>query len=336
VNRQIVLADTPSGTLETRHFRAVESPMPEPGPGDVLCRTLLASLDPVNRALMRGRTYRDGLQVGDVMASFTLSEVVEGGEGGLAPGTIVSCEAGWQQYAALPADALVPVQVLGPLTHHLSVLGLNGLTAYFGLLEVGRPRPGETVVVSAAAGATGNVAGQLARIHGARVVGITGSADKNRMLEEELGFDATADHHSPTLSKDLRELCPDGIDVYFDSVGGPVLDACLPRMKPHGRVVCCGTLSQYDTDAPPAAPRAVPALLISLRLRMEGFVVLDYAERWPAAAERLAAWIADGSLNVLEEVVEGLDAAPAAFVDVLAGRNVGKRMIQVAERGEEQ
>jgi NADPH-dependent curcumin reductase CurA len=330
MNRQVVLAETPAGEVTAEHFRVVESPVPEPDPGEVLCRTLLASLDPVNRALMRARTYRDRLAVGDVMAAFTLSEVVAGDA--LAPGTIVSCEAGWQEYASLPADAVVPVRVLGPLTHHLGVLGVNGLTAYFGLLEIGRPREGDTVVVSAAAGATGNVAGQLARIHGARVVGISGSEEKNRLLEDELGFDATADHRSPTFAKDLRALCADGIDVYFDNVGGPVLDACLPRMNPHGRIVCCGALSQYDTADPPAGPRAVPALLISLRLRMEGFVVLDYADRWQDAAERLAAWVADGSLKVLEHVVDGLDAAPAAFVDVLAGRNVGKWMVRVAER----
>ena len=329
MNRQVVLADVPTGPVAVEHFTVVESRLPKPRRGEVLCRTLLASLDPVNRALMRGRTYRAALQPGDVMAAFTLSEVVGGDT--LAPGTIVSCEAGWQEYASLPADAVVPVRVLGPLTHHLSVLGLNGLTAYFGLLDIGRPREGDTVVVSAAAGATGNVAGQLARIHGARVVGITGSDEKNRLLEDELGFDATANHRSPTLARDLRALCPDRIDVYFDNVGGAVLEACLPRMNPYGRIVCCGALSQYDTDEPPPGPRAVPALVISLRLRMEGFVVTDYADRWDDAARRLAAWVSDGSLKVLEHVVDGLDAAPAAFVDVLAGRNVGKWMVRVAE-----
>jgi NADPH-dependent curcumin reductase CurA len=322
VNRQIVVAELPTGPLEPRHFAEVVAPMPEPGPGEVLCRTLLASLDPVNRALLRGRTYRNGLAVGDVMAAFTLSE--------LPDGTIVSCEAGWQEYAALPLDAVVPIVVRGPLSHHLSVLGLNGLTAYFGLLEVGRPLAGDTVVVSAAAGATGNVAGQLARIVGARVVGIAGTEEKRRVLEDELGFSATVDYRSDTFRADLREACQDGIDVYFDNVGGAVLDAVLPRMNVHGRIVCCGVLSAYDTDGPAPGPRAVPALLISKRLRMEGFVVLDHVERWGEAAQQLAAWIASGELHVLEEVVEGLSAAPAAFVDLLAGGNVGKRMIRVA------
>jgi NADPH-dependent curcumin reductase CurA len=324
VNRQIVVAELPSGPLEARHFREIEAPLPTPGPGEVLCRTLIASLDPVNRALMRGRTYRDGLQVGDVMAAFTLSE--------LADGTIVSCEAGWQEHAALPASALVPVTVRGPLTHHMGVLGLNGLTAYFGLLDLARPRPGETVVVSAAAGATGNVAGQLARIAGARVVGIAGGEEKRRVLEDALGFDAAVSHRSESFGADLRAACPDGIDVYFDNVGGPVLDACLPRMNVHGRIVCCGVLAAYDASSPPPGPHAVPALLISKRLRMEGFVVLDYAERWEAASERLAEWVQDGELQVLEEIFEGLSAAPAAFIDVLAGGNVGKRMVRVAHR----
>lgn len=331
VNRRLVLARAPTGALAAGDFRMDEAPVPEPADGEVLCRTLLISPDPIQRMEMRARTYRGGLQAGDVMGGFTLSEVVDGGGTDLAPGTIVSCQAGWQEYAAVPAEEVVPVTVRGPLTHHLSVLGMNGLTAYFGLLDVGRPQPGETVVVSAAAGATGNVAGQLARIHGYRVVGVTGSDEKNRMLVDELGFDAAVNRRSETFAADLRAACPEGIDVYFDNVGGPVLDACLLRMRPHGRVVCCGVLSQYDSDAPAAGPRAVPGLVISQRLRVEGFVVLDFADRWAEAAEQLAGWVESGELRVLEEVDEGLEAAPAALVDVLAGRNVGKRIVRVAE-----
>jgi NADPH-dependent curcumin reductase CurA len=320
MNRRIVIAELPSGRVEARHFRAVDAAMPVVGSGEVLCRTLFASLDPVNRALMRGRTYREGLDVGDVMPAFTVSA--------LEDGTIVACEGGWQEYAALPASSLVPLSVRGPLSHHLSVLGLNGLTAYFGLLSVGRVTAGETVVVSAAAGATGNVAGQLARLHGARVVGITGSDYKRRVLEDRLGFDATVSHRSPTLSRDLKACCPDGVDVYFDNVGGPVLDAVLPRMNVRGRIVCCGTLASYDDPSIPG-PRAVPALLISRRLRMEGFVVLDYADRRAEAVECISARVDSGELVVLEEIVGGLESAPAAFVDLLAGGNLGKRMVRV-------
>jgi NADPH-dependent curcumin reductase CurA len=212
----------------------------------------------------------------------------------------------------------------------MSALGITGLTAYFGLLEVGRPRAGETVVVSAAAGATGNVAGQLARIHGCRVVGITGSEAKMRVLERQLGFDAAVSHRSETLFEDLRAACPTGIDVYFDNVGGPVLDACLRLMNVHSRVVCCGLLSAYDAAQARPGPRAVPGLLISRRLSMEGFVVLDFVDRWAAARADLGHWIDAGRIQVLEEVVEGLEAAPAALVDVLAGRNVGKLFVRVA------
>jgi NADPH-dependent curcumin reductase CurA len=322
MNRQIVLAALPAGPVAERHFRSAEAPLPEVGDGEVLTRTLFASLDPVNRAQMRGSTYRDGLDVGDVMPGFTVSA--------LEDGTIVAAEGGWQEFAALPSSSLVPLDVRGPLSHHLGVLGLNGLTAYFGLLDVGRVRAGETVVVSAAAGATGNVAGQLARIHGARVVGLASTASKRRVLEERLGFDATLDYRSPTLSRDLKAACPEGVDVYFDNVGGAVLDAVLPRMNEHGRIVCCGTLAQYDTDAAVPGPRAVPGLLVSRRLRMEGFVVVDYADRRAEAVARLAGWVESGELVVLEEIVDGLDAAPAAFVDLLAGGNVGKRLVRVA------
>jgi hypothetical protein len=315
MNRRIVLDTVPEGRLEARHFRLEEAPPPEVGGGEVLCRTLYASLDPVNRATMRGRTYRGGVAPGDVMPAFTLSE--------LPDGTIVSCQAGWQEWAALPESEVIPIDVLGPLSHHLSVLGLNGLTAYFGV-ELGALRPGETFVVSAAAGATGNVAGQLAKRAGARVVGLA-SAAKLDVLGR-LGFDAGLDRAAASFATDLRDACPEGIDVYFDNVGGPLLDACLPRMNEHGRIVCCGTLSAYDAAEPPPGPRAVPALLVSKRLRMEGFVVLDHRDRWPAAARALAA----ADLVVLERVIDGLEHAPAAFVDVLAGRNAGKWMIRVA------
>src|SRR3954454_2616217 len=288
MNRQIVIAEIPEGRVEARHFREVVAPMPEARPGEVLCRTLFASIDPINRMAMAARTYRGGLAVGDVMAAFTLSE--------LPDGTIVSCQAGWQEWAALPAAEVVPIEVLGPLSHHLGVLGLNGLTAYFGL-ELGDPQPGQTVVVSAAAGATGNVAGQLAQRAGARVVGVASKPDVLR----ELGFVAL-DRRSESFAADLKAACPDGIDVYFDNVGGPLLDAVLPRMNAHGRIVCCGTLSAYDTETPPAGPRAVPGLLISKRLRMEGFVVLDYVDRWPSATRELARH----DLVVLEEIVDGL------------------------------
>jgi len=328
-NRQILLAERPEGRLEARHFRSVVAPVGEAGPGELVCRTILLSIDPANRAWMQAATYRAQVEAGQVMSGFTLAEVV--GEKGtqIPPGTIVACEAGWQEYAVIPADRVRPIEVRGPLTHHLSVLGITGLTAHFGLLGIGRPRKGETVVVSAAAGATGNVVGQLARVHGARVIGITGSDDKNRMLERDLRFDGTVNHRSATLRKDLAARCPNGIDVYFDNVGGRVLEAVLPLMNLHGRVVCCGAVSQYDTGSPAPGPSGVPGLLVVKRLRMEGFIVLDSVAEWPRAEAELAARVASGELKVLEEVIDGLESAPGALIGLLAGDNVGKRMVRV-------
>jgi NADPH-dependent curcumin reductase CurA len=329
-NRQILLAERPSGKLEESHFKAIDSTIGEPGPGELLVRTVLLSIDPANRAWMQGRTYREQLGAGEVMASGALCEVVSANDAPIPSGTIVWGEPGWQQYAIVPANRVLPVAVRGPLTHHMSVLGITGLTAYFGLLEVGRPKNGETVVVSAAAGATGSVAGQIARIQGARVVGVTGSDDKNRILERDLGFDATVNHRSEKLREDLAAACPNGIDVYFDNVGGRVLEAVLPLMRTHGRIVCCGAVSQYDSATPAPGPAGVPGQLVVKRLRMEGFLVSDFIGDWAKAQEQLAAWVAAGEIKVLEDVVEGLDSAPRALIGILAGDNVGKRMVRVA------
>ena len=329
-NRQILLAERPSGKLEESHFKAIDSTIGEPGSGELLVRTVLLSIDPANRAWMQGRTYREQLSAGDVMAGGALCEVVSANDAPISPGTIVWGEPGWQQYAIVPANRVLPVSVHGPLTHHMSVLGITGLTAYFGLLSVGQPKRGETVVVSAAAGATGSVAGQIARIQGARVVGVTGSDDKNRMLEGDLGFEATVNHRSETLREDLVAACPNGIDIYFDNVGGRVLEAVLPLMRTHGRIVCCGSVSQYDSATPAPGPAGVPGQLIVKRLRMEGFLVSDFIGEWAKAQEQLASWVASGELKVLEDVVEGIESAPRALVGILAGDNVGKRMVRVA------
>jgi len=329
-NRQILLAERPAGKLDPAHFKSVETTIGEPEPGQVLVRTILLSIDPANRAWMQGRTYREQLGAGDVMAGFTLCEVVAANGSAIPEGAIVACEAGWQEYAVLRANTVRPLTVRGPLTHHMSVLGVTGLTAYFGLLNIGRPLKGETVVVSAAAGATGNVVGQIARIMGCRVVGVTGSDEKNRLLEQDLGFDATVNHRSETLRSDLAAACPNGIDIYFDNVGGRLLEACLPLMKTHGRIVCCGAVSQYDTATPVPGPAGVPGQLVVKRLRMEGFLVSDFIGEWATAEEQLSAWVAAGDLKVLEDVVEGLDSAPSALVGILAGNNTGKRIVRIA------
>jgi hypothetical protein len=332
-NQQIVLAALPQGRLTADAFQLLESPMPAPGAGEVLTRTRLLSIDAANRAWMQGATYRGALGAGQVMDGFTLAEVVKSNDPGFAPGDIVEADNGWQQFAVHPAGRLTRVTVRGELSHHLSVLGVTGLTAYFGLLDIGRPEPGETVLVSAAAGATGNVVGQIAKLHGCRVVGVASSADKCAFLTEQLGFDAAVPHRDENFRGLLKAATPDGVDVYFDNVGGDVLGAALWRMNQHGRIVCCGVVSQYDTSDPAPGPRGVPGLLVTKRLRMEGFIVMDHfgpdgAAR-AKAEETLAGWVAAGQLRVVEDGVDGLERAPAALIDLLAGGNLGKRFVRV-------
>jgi NADPH-dependent curcumin reductase CurA len=333
-NRQILVKELPEGQLEERHFEMREVPIPTPGSGEVLTRTIYLSLDPANRAWMRGATYRAPVSAGQVMAGFTMAQVVESRDPSLEPGDIVECAGGWQEYAVHPAKALGRLERRGPLSHHLSVLGGTGLTAYFGLLEVGRPREGETVLVSAAAGATGNVAGQIARIQGCRTVGLAGSEAKCAWLTDELGFDAAINYKTEELRQALKDRCPDGIDVYFDNTGGEILQAALFRMNLRGRVVCSGVVSQYDTATPAPGPRGVPGLIVTKRLRMEGFIVSDFFQQRAEATDQLASWIADGRLVVREDILEGLEAAPRGLIGLLRGENIGKRMVRVTPEPE--
>lgn len=332
-NRQILVTALPEDRLEERHFELHEGERPDPAEGEVLTRTLFLSLDPANRAWMQGATYRAPVTAGDVMAGFTLAEVVRSKDPRFAPGMIVECENGWQEYACHTGEHLTPVTPRAALSHHLSVLGITGLTAYFGLLDVGRPAPGETVVVSAAAGATGSVAGQIARIAGCRVVGLAGSDEKCAWLTEELGFDAAINYKTERLSAALKEHCPKGIDVFFDNTGGPILEAGLFRMNLGGRVVCCGVVSQYDTGNPAPGPRGVPGLIVTKRLRMEGFIVMDHFAKRALATDRLASWLESGALIAREDILEGLEQAPRGLIGLLNGENLGKRMVRVAEAG---
>ncbi len=328
-SRQIVLAELPRGKLGPGHFALAEAPRPEPAEGEVLLKTLYVSLDAANRAWMQGATYRSALKAGDVMAGGALAEVVESRADGFAPGELVFADTGWREWAALPARHLDKVARREPLTHLLSVYGVTGLTAYFGLLDCGRPKAGETVVVSAAAGAVGTIVGQIAKIKGCRVVGVAGGADKCALLQRELGFDAAVDYKAGDTRRALRAACPEGIDVYFDNVGGEVLEACLFNMNLHGRVACCGAVSQYDGDAPPHGPRGVPGLIVTKRLTLTGFVVMDFYDRREQALSELEGWVASGALKVRENVIDGLESLPAALIGLLAGENVGKRMVKV-------
>ena len=329
-NRQILLDRLPQGDkLAPEHFRLHQGERPTPGAGEVLLKTRFISLDAANRAWMQGATYRAALEGGQVMAGGALAEVVESDVAHLKAGDLVFADTGWQEYAALPGRRLARIAPMEPMTHLLSVYGVAGLTAYFGLLECGRPKAGETVVVSAAAGSVGSVVGQIAKIKGCHVVGIAGGEEKGRWLTEELGFDAAVDYKSPEFKRQLRAAVPDGIDVYFDNTGGAVFEACLFAMKNHGRIACCGALSQYDGAAPPHGPRGIPGLIVTKRLTLQGFVVMDFDDQREKALADLQTWVADGRLKVQEDIVDGFENLPAALIGLLGGENRGKRMVRV-------
>jgi NADPH-dependent curcumin reductase CurA len=330
-NRQFLIDHLPTGKLTPDVFRLSEGAMPAVGEGEVLVRTRYVSLDAANRAWMWGATYRSALKAGDVMAGGGVAEVVESKAPGFAPGDLVWGDTGWQDYVVLNAKHLAKLGKAPagqPITYLLSVYGVAGLTAYFGLLECGQPKAGETVVVSAAAGSVGSLVGQIAKIKGCRVVGIAGGKAKCDLLTSELGFDAAVDYKAPEFSKAMRAAVPKGIDVYFDNVGGSVLEACLFNMNNMGRIACCGAVSQYD--APQAhGPRGVPGLIVTKRLTMRGFIVSDFEDQNAKALADLQGWVASGQLKVREDVIDGFENLPAALIGLLAGDNVGKRMVKV-------
>jgi hypothetical protein len=329
-NRQIVLDRLPGGErLAPEHFALTSGERPAPGEGEVLLKTRYISLDAANRAWMQGATYRSALNSGQVMAGGALAEVVQSNVPHLKPGDLVFADTGWQDYAAIPGKRLEKLPDLKPETHLLSVYGVAGLTAYFGLLECGQPKAGDVVVVSAAAGSVGSIVGQIAKIKGCRVVGIAGGAEKGRWLTEELGFDAAVDYKSGELKRELRAACPDGVDVYFDNVGGDIFEACLFAMKNHGRIACCGALSQYDGAPPPHGPRGVPGLIVTKRLTLRGFVVMDFADQNDKALADLQSWVQSGQLKVQEDIVDGFENLPNALIGLLHGENRGKRMVRV-------
>src|SRR3990167_54969 len=279
INRQIVLDKLPQGKLTPEHFRMTQGEQPTPGEGEVLLRTRYISLDAANRAWMQGATYRAALAAGDVMAGGSVAEVVESNTPGLAPGDMVFADTGWQDYAVLPGERLSKLPDLKPVTHLISVYGVAGLTAYFGLLECGKPQAGETVVVSAAAGSVGSLVGQIAKLKGCKVVGIAGGTEKCAWLTDELGFDAAVNYKTGDVRRATRAACPHGLDVYFDNVGRDIFQACLFNMKNFGRIACCGAVSQYDGTAPPHGPRGVPGLIVTKRLTLRGFIVSDFDDK---------------------------------------------------------
>jgi NADPH-dependent curcumin reductase CurA len=333
-NRQLRLKSRPTGLPDADNFDLVEEPLPAPGDGEALVKIHYLSLDPAMRGWMSDvPSYVPPVGIGEVMRALGAGVVVASNADGIAPGDSVVGISGVQEHAVLPGNALTKVDPdAAPLPVYLGALGMPGLTAYFGLLEVGDLREGNTVVVSGAAGAVGSVAGQIAKIKGARtVVGIAGGPEKCEWLTGELGFDAAIDYKSENVGRRLHELCPDGIDVYFDNVGGDILDAALANLAWGARVVICGAISQYNAEGGMQGPRNYMMLLVR-RARMQGFLVFDYANRYGEAVREMAGWRADGRLKTREEVVEGgIDSFADTLNKLFRGENTGKLVLAVGD-----
>lgn len=337
VNRRVVLAARPKGAPAPADFRLEEVPVPEPGEGQVLIRTEYLSLDPYMRATMDeiAPIYSASTPIGNPMVGQTVSRVVASRNPAFKDGDLVTALAGWQDYALSDGDELMPLGEMSHPSHGLGVLGMPSFTAYVGLLEIGRPQPGETVVVAAATGAVGSVVGQIAKLKGARVVGIAGGEEKCRYAVEELGFDACVDHRDPQMAQQLAAACPDGIDVYFENVGGPIFDAVLPLLNVEARIPLCGLIHHYNDEAPPAGPDRLPETLQVFhhrRILVKGLIILDYYETHHHAFLRdMGQWVAEGRVRAREHVTEGLENAPDAFMGLLEGRNLGKAIVRVAD-----
>jgi NADPH-dependent curcumin reductase CurA len=333
VNRYWKLASRPQGMVKVSDFEWAEGPVPEVKDGQVLVRNIYISFDPTQRGWMEERPpYTPPIPLGQPMQALGAGQVVESKHPGFSRGDFVQGGVGWQDYFVSDGKGLVPLSKVPPgvpLPLAMGALGMTGLTAYFGLLDVGRPKEGETVVVSGAAGATGSVAGQIARIKGCRSIGIAGGKEKCAWLTGELGFDAAIDYKSEDVSARLRELCPNGIDVYFDNVGGEILDAALANLAMRGRVVICGAISQYNSKKI-EGPKNYLSLLVR-RGRMEGFMVFDYFARAGEAVAELGQWVKEGKLRHRDDIQEGLENAPKTMVRLFEGGNVGKLLLKIAD-----
>ena len=333
VNRQITLAARPVGFPKVSDFHLVYSPVPAPVAGEVLVRSIYLSLDPSLRSRMNeAASPVRPVALGEVMAGSAVAFVVASESPEFRAGDSVEGMLGWQEYAVVPGKALRKLDPsLGEISTALGVLGVPGLTAYFGLLDIGQPKPGETVVVSGAAGAVGMIAGQIAKIGGCRVVGLTTSDVKNSWLVDELGFDAAlASTRAAELDGELAHLCPDGVDVYFDNVGGALTDAVVHRINTGARIVLCGQLSQCNLEEPELGPRWLRQL-IAKQAKAQGFLISSYAERFPEGLEKLASWLKQGKLKYREDVAQGIESAPQAFIGMLSGKNQGKQLVQLSE-----
>ena len=331
-NQKIVMKSRPDGYPKLSDFELITAPIPEPGEGEILIKSLWLSLDPYMRGRMNaGSGYAASQELDEVMVGAVVGRVLKSRTPAFAVGDLVEGPLGWQEYGISDGRNLRRVDSdLGPLSTAVGVLGMPGLTAYFGLLTVGNPKPGDTVVVSAASGAVGQVVGQIAKILGCRFVGTAGSQEKVDFIVNELGFDVGINYKTGNLTQALAEACPQGIDVYFENVGGDMFDAVINNLADFARIAVCGVISQYNANQPVLCPRNTQ-MLVRHRARMEGFLVFEFANRYEHGRQRLANWIKEGKLIYKEDIVEGIEKAPEAFIGMLSGANFGKLVIRVAD-----
>jgi NADPH-dependent curcumin reductase CurA len=332
--RSVVLRHRPSGAPRQHDFEIVEDAVPAPGPGEVVTRTIWLSIDPYMRGRLSDRpSYAAPVQIGEVMTGESLGEVIASSDPRFAPGDAARGSRGWQTHSVSKADTLTKLDKKGPpLSTHLGVLGMPGTTAYSGMKDIGQPKAGETVVISAASGAVGSVAGQIAKRAGARVIGIAGGPDKCLWVQETLRFDDCVDHRLPNLPEALAEACPKGIDVYFENVGGAVQAAVFPLLNFHARVVMCGMVAQYNERDLPSGPNL--GFVVGKRVRIEGMIVSDKPERFAEWRDLASPWVKEGSLHYRETVVDGLENAPEALALLLRGSNFGKMLVRVGPDAE--
>ena len=329
-NPQVLIKALPDDKLTPDHYELVEGTIPDPEAGEVLVETTAFAITAGTRAGLQGSaSYAGAPKTGIVMNGTGVGRVVASQDPAFKEGDAVLGPTGWQQFSLHQSGALQIIDPADDPIHYLGPLGVNGLTAYFGLFNVGAPVAGETVMVSAAAGSVGHLVGQMARVHGCQVVGVAGSDAKNQELVSRLGFHQAVNYKSPDFRALLKEATPNGVDVYFDNTGGAILGAALFRLNVNGRIACCGVVSQYDTSRPEPGPKGIPGLLVNKRITMRGFLVFDFASEYASARETIRGWLASGDLVSLTDEVSGLDAAPHAFVDLLAGGNIGTRVVRL-------
>ena len=327
-NKQIYLVENPKDKLLKEHFEIKVNNIRELKENEILVETKYISIDAANRAWMQGRTYRDQVLPGDVMGGYALGKVIASRNNNFKENEYVEGDLGWQNYSIKNENELIKTIITEDENLHMSVLGITGKTAYFGL-KLAELKAGETVLISAAAGAVGNVAGQIAKIKGCKVVGITSSKEKADWLINQIGFDAVVNYKSENFYKEIRSACPDKVDVYFDNVGGSIFETVLFAMNNYGRIICCGAVSQYNQAAPQSGPRGVPGIIVTKRLTLKGFIVMDFDDQKEIAEQELKQWLKDGKIIAAEDILEGIENTPEGLIGLLNGKNKGKRLIKI-------